>query len=130
MRNIIRWVMVIPGAIISSCLINFPLHWLLYLKFAKNGTFLGFIEVPLRADISIEHIIYPFIMAITFILAGREIAPKYKFKTAIILFLIYTITWLIISIATSEFSIRSALAITGAIIGLYISKVKPQQKNS
>jgi hypothetical protein len=128
MKNIIRGVALVPGAIIASYLVTFPLHWILYFKFANNGTLLGFIELPSRSDISIEHTIYPFIMAITFILVGKEIAPRHKFKTAVILSSMYIITWLICSIIVSEISLRSILAVVGAVIGLYISKKQSSNK--
>jgi hypothetical protein len=134
-----RWISVFPGALIAGLLIIFPLHWLLYLKFAHSGTFLGFIEFPARSNISIEYVIYPFIIAITYIFAGYKIAPKYKFKTAIVLFVIYLAIWLIVSVISlfandtygldMQFSWRTVLAVIGAVIGLYIAKKDSEEKN-
>jgi len=74
-------------------------------------------------------LLYPFVMTITFILAGYVIAPKYKFKCAIILFTIYAILWLSVVIISFSgvdihfsFSGRTVLALVGAILGLYIAK--------
>ena len=77
----LRWIAILPGAIFAGFLITFPLHWLLYIAFAHNETFLVFIELPPRSDIWIEQLLYPFVMAMAFISAGHYIAPKYKFKS-------------------------------------------------
>ena len=34
----LRWVAILPGALIAGILSTFPLHWLLYIAFAHNGT--------------------------------------------------------------------------------------------
>ncbi len=134
----LRWLVVLPGAILAGFLITFPLHWLLYLAFARNGTLLGFIELPPISDIWIEQLLYPFVMAIAFISAGHYIAPKYKFKSAIALFAIYAILWIAVVILSFygnsfygvdiEFSGRTVLAIVGAILGLYIAKKSDEKK--
>lgn len=134
----LRWIAVLPGAVLAGFLITFPLHWLLYIAFAHNGTLLGFIELPPRSDIWIEQLLYPFVMATAFISAGHYIAPKYKFKSAIALFAIYAILWLVVVIISStlesfygvdiRFSGRTVLAIVGAILGLYIAKKSDEKK--
>jgi len=134
----LRWIAVLPGAILAGFLIIFPLHWLLYIAFAHNGTLLGLIELPQRSDIWIEQLISPFVMAITFISTGHYIAPKYKYKSAIALFTIYAILWLggvIISSSKEsfygfdmQFSGKTVLAIVGAILGLYIARQSDEKK--
>ena len=124
----LRWIAVLPGAITISFLSTLPLHWILYIAFAKNGTFLGFIELPDGINTSIEYYVYPLVIAFVFIYSGYKIAPKHKFKTAIILFGIYLIIWLFVSVIAlsgsgpnnldMQFSGRTMLAFFGAIIGL------------
>jgi len=120
-KNTLRWIAVFPGALIASIIALFPLHWLLYLKFADNGTILGFIELPQGTNISIEYVISPFVIAITFILIGSKIAPKFKFKTAIILAILY----LLFAIGTIIFSIKNGIEISfgartaGSLFGLF-----------
>lgn len=116
----------LPGALIAGFLATFPLHWLLYLGFAESGTFFGFIELPTGANIFVEYALYPFVIAIVYILVGFEIAPKYKFRTALTLAGIY----LTVIIGTSVLGARSGIAasfgirsfgpIIGLLIGLYI----------
>ncbi len=135
----LRWIAVLPGAIIIGFLSTFPVHWILYLAFARDGTLLGFIELPPGINIPIENFIYPSIVAFTFVFAGYKIAPKYKFKTAIVLFGIYIITWSIVSfVALSNGSIhnldiqflgRTILAIVGASIGLFTARNETKKVN-
>ncbi len=101
------------------------------MAFSYDGTFL-FFELPPETNLIVENAIYPAVFAIAFIFAGYKIAPKYKFKTAIVLFGIYSIAWLtMIAIVFFQpdiygenlsFPWRAALSLVGAIIGLYVTK--------
>src|SRR3989344_7756863 len=130
-QNWIRWVVVLPGALLAGFLATFPLHWILYLVFAHNGTLFGFIELPPRADIPIEYFMYPFVIAIVFVFTGYRIAPAHKLKVASILFVVYFISWIIASIIALEgsikgvsfiFSGRTIFALVGAGLGWYLAK--------
>lgn len=119
----LRWIAVLPGALTAGILMTFPLHWILYLAFARNGTFLGFIELPDGANISIEYALYPFVIAITFILIGFEIAPKYKFKASVSLTIIWLVSFvgMFIFMAEQGLQLRGVLSLLGALLGLYIA---------
>ena len=129
----IRWIAVLPGALTAGIISSFPVHWLLYIAFANNGTFLGFIELPPGANISIERAISPFIVAIVLILVGSEIAPLYKFRTAIVLTALYTMSVIGIFLLGPKYGVygsfeaRSVGPIIGLLIGLYI--VRRKEKN-
>ncbi len=122
----LRWIALFPSAVIAALLVSFPLHWVLYFTLT-NGQLISGLDIK-----PIEYLFYPFIIAITFIFTGYKIAPKYKFKTAIVLFGIYILTWLTVSIISLsksnmygmdlQFSERTIIALVGAIIGLYITK--------
>lgn len=121
-----RWVAVFPGALLAGILATFPLHLILYFTFA-NGDIISGIDIE-----PIEYLLYPSVIAAIFIFAGFKIAPKYKFKTAIILFCFYLFLWLVISLValfkgnlygvSMQFSWRTILSLVGAIIGLYGAK--------
>jgi hypothetical protein len=122
----LRWSAVFPGAIIAGLLATFPLHWILYFTLAKG-------EIISGVDIKpIEYLLYPFVIAVIFVLAGYKIAPKYKFKTAIVLFGLYLIMWLTFSIISlfkgniygidMKFSFRTILSLIGSFVGLFIAK--------
>ena len=135
-----RWFVVLPGAILAGLLATFPLHWILYFLFNKEEADLGSVKSFIQlfghgmSYKDIEYILYPFVIALTFVLAGYKIAPKYKFKTAAVFFGIYTLVWLSMpfiaaallknrDIQIQFFSIRQILALLGAAIGLYISSI-------
>src|SRR3989338_6586051 len=121
-----RWISVFPGAIIAGILATFPLHWVLYFTLAHGESISGVNIDP------IEYFLYPFVIAIVYILAGYKIAPNYKFRTAIVLFVAYVLFWTtasIISLSNTnffgydlQFSGRTILSLVGAITGLYITK--------
>ncbi|MGK2849100.1 MAG: hypothetical protein ACSLEX_03480 [Minisyncoccota bacterium] len=132
-KSWLRWIAVLPGALIFGILATFPLHWLIYLAFAHDGaTVFGIVELNDDDWRYIEYYLYPFVIAVTFIYAGYRIAPKHKLKTAVALFVIYFTVWLIasyISLSKGDiygsylhFSGRTIFALIGAILGIYIVK--------
>jgi hypothetical protein len=127
-----RWVAVLPGGFLAGILATFPMHWILYLTLAHKGASLfGIIEFENGVDIRpIEELLTPFVIAFTYILVGYEIAPKYKFKTAIVLLVPYIFLCLFVSFimlfkggvyrGNIIFSWPPALmAAAGASLGLY-----------
>ena len=132
----LRWLSVFHGALASGFLATFPLHWVLQFIFTTArgeepalGSLRFFLNLlHLDNANSVEYLLYPAIIATTFIIVGYKIAPRYKFKTAVVLFGIYTITWIVISLITlfdgvdKQFSVRTILALMGAILGLYGAK--------
>ncbi len=123
----LRWVAVLPGALIAGLLATFPLHWLLYIAFAYDGTILGCIELPPGSNLPIEYMLYPFVIAFVFILVGFKIAPMYKFKTAIALAVLYTIFAIGVLFfgmkrgIKMSFEVRTVGPFIGLLIGLYIA---------
>lgn len=124
----LRWIFILPGALIGGLLSTFLLHWILFL------TLSNFIEPYPEFP---ERILTPFAISLAFIWVGSEIAPDHKFKTGLILF----VTWLsllfyIIFFALSgetmygyelylkEGGLTSLLGIVGTFVGLYIVKKK------
>lgn len=121
----LHWIAVFPGAIVAGLLATFPLHWILYFSLVKG-------EIISGVDIEpIEFFLYPFIIAVTFIVAGYKIAPSHKFKTAVVLFLIYLISWLSVSLISlfsgsiygidMKFSLRTVFSLLGSFVGLFIA---------
>jgi hypothetical protein len=135
-----RWISVLPGAIIFALLSTFPLHWLLYLAYAKNGTLFGIIELPRGANNTIEYFLYPALIAAVFVYSSYKIAPKHKFKVALIFFIIYVLSWSIVSFIalfngsinnlTLQFSGRTILALAGAFFGLFEARRESKEIKS
>jgi ABC-type sugar transport system permease subunit len=118
-RNVLRWIFVLPGAAITGLLATFPLHWALYLGLAHGETISG-------VDINpIEYNLYPLVIAVTFVLAGYEIAPNHKFAVSIAL----TCTWIVSFVALSlllpapqvQFGVRGVGSLFGSLLGLLIA---------
>ena len=132
-----------PGAIASAFLTTLSLHWIIYHLFSNQGEddlfslkfFAQLFKLFSKQNAYlIEYNLYPFIIALSFVYFGYSIAPKYKFKTAIILFVTYLITWSIVmllilnsTITGRVISLRTILALSGACLGLLIVKLKSHQ---
>ena len=121
----LRWLAVLPGAILAAVLVSFPLHFVLY------QTLRNFVEPYPELP---ERILFPLAAAIAFQWAGVKIAPSHKDKTMIILFslwLVFSIAgvWLILSgvrlgdsnLVAQGGGLGPIFAIIGAFAGLYIN---------
>lgn len=118
----LRWFAVLPGALIAAFLVTFPLHWILYIGFAHDGTLFGFIELPDGANISIERAITPFVIALTFIVVGYKISPGHKYRTSLVLCGLYALAFVYALFFISDQyhpESRSILALVGLGVGLY-----------
>ena|SRR3989344_1396052 len=128
-KTILRWVAVLPGALLAGFLATFPVHWVLYFSLAHGETISGVNINP------IEYTIYPFFVALAFVLAGFAIAPKYKFKTSIVLTCLWIISFfsafiiapMVIPQIQLKFELRGILSILGSLLGLYIAWLKSKE---
>ena len=88
MKNIFiywtRWIFLIPVSILVAVLVDFPIHWLLYISLSSGpDPFINpYPELP-------EQIIAPFFRAFAFIITGSIIAPSYKVQTGVVLFILW-----------------------------------------
>jgi hypothetical protein len=123
-QNLLRWIVVLPGCILAGILATFLLHFLLYLTLTKFVT--PYPEFPERA-------LTPFVIAITFIWYGCQIAPAHKLKVGITLFAVWiffagglimsTLTggkWFGKTMYFEAKGIAALLSIAGAFVGLYL----------
>lgn len=75
-KYLLRWLAILPGSILAGIVILFPLHWILYFALTK------FIEpYPMLP----EKILGPGLSAWAMVVAGSNIAPKFKKVVAIII---------------------------------------------
>ena len=83
---VLRWIAVLPGGILATILITFPIHWALVLF----GVPLigGFVSLE-----TAERLIISFTTPYVFITVGRQIAPYYKVETSVALSLLIAV-WL------------------------------------
>ena len=126
-KNFLRWIALLPGAIIGGFLATFPLHWILYFTLAHGETISGVNTNP------IEYTLSPFVIAVTFIIVGFEIAPSHKFKIAIVLsslWIVSFITLFLFMSAQPQFGIRGAGSLAGALLGVFIAWKKSEHDPS
>lgn len=116
-KSSLRWILVLPGAIIGAFLSSVSLHLILYFSLAHGETISG---VDIRP---IEHSLYPFILAMTFVLVGAEIAPKQQFQVAIGLAILYLIGAICVLFFASTVGVHMFIEMRsiGPIIGLLIA---------
>ncbi len=76
----LRWLAVLPGALLAGVLSSFPLHWVLY-RSLNNET----ISVGNNFE-TIERFLFPFVFNVVYVWAGARIAPEHNVKTAVALF--------------------------------------------
>jgi hypothetical protein len=122
-QNWLRWLALLPCALVGGFLMTFPLHWILYLAFAHNGTLLGFIELSPGANVPIEYALTPFVISLSFVLIGFEIAPHHKLKASITLAVLWFVAFFsaLVYVQQLELGIRSIGSILGPLIALYIA---------
>lgn len=131
MKSILRWLAVLPVAIVAAIMVSFPLHWLVRLLCQNspeayltdsNGVSLLY----LHRD-EIERFLQPIASYFAFVLAGARTAPKFHFIAAVVLcclllvslaFSIYHVTYYDDSLLS--FHWRMAFGPVGAILSLWI----------
>jgi hypothetical protein len=79
MPNIIRWLAVLPGAVVCAVLSVFLLHLVLYQTLTGSGIVEPYPEAP-------ERLLGPLVLALAFVWGGARIAPFRKVETAVVLF--------------------------------------------
>lgn len=116
-KNLLRWIALLPGALLGGILSNFPLHWLLLGTLTYGSTVSGM-------DISgLERNLMPFVGAVFFILSGYYIAPHSKRKSVIGLAMVYVMLWILLFNLYDKavFQWRSIGALVGLLLGLLIA---------
>lgn len=125
-----RWLTVLPGAVLCGFLMTFPLHWSLY------RTLSNFVEPYPTLP---ERVLSPLVIAAGLVWSGARIAPARKVETAVVLFGL----WMMIvggGVALTLFGVTvrgrqlfpyggglgPVAAIVGAIIGLLVVRHEAQ----
>ena len=80
-RRMLRWLLVIPGAMAVTALVHFPLHWFC-LQLTWGG---GFIQISPEDAVALERALIPLVASFGFIFGGACIAPTRRVIVAILL---------------------------------------------
>jgi hypothetical protein len=76
----LRWLAILPGAILAGVLATIPLHFVLYMSL--SSWIEPYPELP-------EQLLIPFVIGCAFVWAGGRIAPDRKIETSVILLCIW-----------------------------------------
>ena len=132
---ILRWIAVLPTAVVCAFLVAFPIHWFVMLiqLYGKNGdSFNPLVFIPPEI---LERFGYALFVPYTLVSVGAIIAPKFKFQTGIVIAILIVIL-LMTSLCFIAFgyiksdtsglrwSITVLLWIVGISYGLYYSYKK------
>jgi hypothetical protein len=135
MRYWLRWLAVLPAAILARILVEFPLHWVLYANLTGSGFITPYPETP-------ERLLAPFVGAIAFVWAGAKVAPAYPVHTACVLsglWLLAVMTLSAMAFAGAEIAgvqlgfdgvlsvVRPVMSFIGAIVGFNIVRKEHAQ---
>jgi phosphoglycerol transferase MdoB-like AlkP superfamily enzyme len=87
---ILRWIAVLPAAVVCSFLVAFPIHWfVMFIHLSGNNTDIITIDgKSLLASIPpeiLERFGYALFVPFTLIYIGSIIAPRFKFQTSIVI---------------------------------------------
>ena len=126
----LRWIAVLPAALLGMILSAFPLHFILY------QTLSGWIEPYPETP---ERVLLPLVAAAVFVWVGARVAPHHKTETAVALFGLWL---LFLGVAVGilltggnfggmQFTAQGGglapmMALIGAALGLYIVRKQSQ----
>ncbi|MDD5138841.1 MAG: hypothetical protein PHY43_01110 [Verrucomicrobiales bacterium] len=97
MKQILRWLAVLPGAILAGFIILFPVHWVaMFIHYFGNSgdgfittndgrSLLSLSAMPLE---SLERFMDALFVPGTIVAAGSRIAPRFHFVTAVVITLL------------------------------------------
>ena len=86
--QVLRWICVIPGAMVCGLLVAFPIHWLVLVPSDSC------ITIPPE---TLERFLQAILGPLAVVWGGAKIAPYYRFRTGIVLTVIFVI-WLIVAL--------------------------------
>jgi hypothetical protein len=128
----LRWIAVLPGAILAGLLLTFPLHWMLYRTLTGSGFIEPYPELP-------ERLLSPGVFAGGMVFFGSRIAPHHKTEAAAVLFgIVMVLLGVSVAIAVFEVPIAgrtvtldgggvaSAGAFIGGLVGFLLARRKAE----
>ena len=122
LNYLLRWVVVLPGSLITGFLALIPLHFILYSTLSKFAE--PYPELP-------ERCLAPLVFAGVYVWSGSRIAPTHKTETSVALFGLLMLCiggFIFLSFAKADWfggqvylqngGLGTGLSVVGAILGL------------
>jgi len=141
--QVLRWLGVLPGALLCVFLVTFPIHWTVLLIQIFGGadpdamiTIGGKTPIAAIPPEMLERFGYAFFAPLVMLYVGAIIAPKFKFQTAIALAVLWGIiigAGLAFSSSGSDwpwwrFAITILLGLGGVSLGLFSAYEAQKEK--
>lgn len=123
-KNTLIWIFIIPLSLLGGFIWTFPLHWILYGTLVNGSISTGLDIVP------IEHFLTPLVVVPMMIITGYKLAPKYKFKTSLLLFLFWIITALIVVVVEPSRTVDFRTVCTFIVSSLVLYKLAGKKVTS
>lgn len=133
MKNILRWIVFLPGAYILGFLATFPLHWSLYYSLTR------FIEPYPEFP---ERCLSPLLFSLVVQISATWIVPTYKKQISILILILHSIIYffsIVLWVSNNQlvnlgnvyisFNIYTIFGIIGMIIGFIINYTKYIKKD-
>jgi hypothetical protein len=128
-KDVLRWIAVLPGGLICAVLATFPIHWFVMMIHASRNTEMAHSLSDVPPDI-LERFGYAFFTPFILIFVGAKIAPHFKFYTGIALAILWGVLFgIALPLAQSRgllndygwirFTLTCLLGLAGAALGLY-----------
>ncbi|MES3005475.1 MAG: hypothetical protein V4664_00860 [Patescibacteria group bacterium] len=123
-KDLFRWVAVLPGSLFAGGISQFPLHWVLYATLSGES-----FENGLELLKPIEHFLSPIVLMVVVVLVGYKLAPSFKFKTSVILAVLWVLSALIsiMFISTIHMDLRTVFTFTAILLALYFNWRKSKE---
>jgi len=112
LKQVLRWIAVLPGSLLAGVLVIFLIHWLALAIHFSGGPFYGFITqdgggnpVSLK---QLEYSMNSLFVSATIIFVGALIAPKHRFATAISLTILIFCLGTVLFFTANNYGLRMA----------------------
>lgn len=124
----LRWIAVLPAALLSGLLVTFPIHWIVLL--------IGLVDNPNESVITVngkgllasinpatlERFGYALFVPIAALTAGAMVAPRFKFQTGIVLAVLWGMLLgaaITLALSRGPFEWKMLLALCVGAAGLF-----------
>lgn len=114
MTAVLRWILVLPAAIVGAVLVAFPVHWIVFATFRWGDD--NIVQLSEEGAGNVERVVTVFAVPLALILCGARVAPSRRFGVAISL-----ASLLVVLIATSFWIVlrEHELSFTSPVRGIF-----------
>jgi hypothetical protein len=97
-NTVLRWLLVLPGALGVALLVQFPLHWGV-LGLTREGSF---VQIQPQDAAALERALVPLASAFGFVYGGARVAPAKRLCTSVFLAVFLIVSMQVLLFATGR----------------------------